>query len=265
MEMADARKAYDTLIEHLKGTALLGSCAGVLGWDERTYMPRGGAQYRGEQLALLAGMVHERITAPQVGEWLAQVEGSALISDRLSVEAVNIREVRRDYDLATKLPKSLVEEMARVTTMAQQVWGEARKASDFELFRPHLEKVVDLKLQEAAALQTGKTAYDALLDMYEPGETTAHLTQVFAALRNALVPLVGAIADAGKKPNVGILARDYPVDRQAEFGKMAAARIGFDFECGRLDETTHPFCSGLGPGDTRLTTRYDRHFFPQAF
>jgi len=263
--MGDAKQAYDALIAEVKQIALLGSCASVLGWDEQTYMPKGGVQHRSEQLALLAGMTHERFTSSQIGAWLADVEGSDLVSDALSVEAVNVREIRKGYDRATKLPKDLVQELARMTTIGQQAWAEARSKSDFAQFQPHLEKILDLKKQEATALNIGKTPYDALLDEYEPGETTENLTAVFAALRDELVPLVSAIVDSGKKPNLDIVKRHYAKEKQSEFGQLAASLIGFDFDRGRLDETAHPFCSGLGPGDTRLTTRYDEAFFPQAF
>jgi len=263
-DMANVKQAYEALIAEVKEIAILGSCASVLGWDEQTYMPKGGVKHRSEQLSLLAGLTHERFTAPQIGDWLAQIEGSDLVSDRLSVEAVNVREIRRGYDRSTKLPQKLVQELARMTTIGQQAWAEARSKSDFASFQPHLEAILDLKKQEAAALGGGKTPYDALLDEYEPGETTENLTQVFSALRNELVALVGAIVDSGKKPNLDIVKSHCPKDKQAEFGKMVAAQIGFDFDRGRLDETAHPFCSGFGPGDTRLTTRYDEHFFPQA-
>ena len=262
--MGDAQQAYDALIKEVKQIAVLGSCGSVLGWDEQTYMPKGGVTHRSEQLALLAGLTHERFTSSQIGDWLAQVEDSDVVSDPLSVAAVNVREIRKGYDRATKLPQDLVEELARMTTVGQQAWAEARSKSDFALFQPHLEKILDLKKKEAAALDMGATPYDALLDEYEPGETTENLTQVFSALRDELVELVGAIVDSGKKPNLDIVKRHYAKDKQAEFGHLVASQIGFDFDCGRIDETAHPFCSGFGPGDTRLTTRYDEHFFPMA-
>lgn len=261
--MTDVKSAYQRLIAEVKQIALLGSCAGVLGWDERTYMPKGGAAHRAEQLALLVGMMHERATAPQIGEWLAEIDAEA--HEPHSEAAVNVREIRRGYERAVKLPRSLVEELARVTTMAQQVWRDARTKSDYALFQPHLQTVLDLKRREAAALGTGATAYDALLDDYEPGETTENLTRIFSALREELVELVGAIADSGKKPDEAILRREYPIGQQEAVGKWAAAQIGFDFDRGRLDITTHPFCSGIGPGDTRLTTRYNPRFFSEAF
>ena len=125
--MADVESIYQKLIAEVKQIALLGSCASVLGWDKQTYMPKGGAGHRAEQLALLMGMIHERATAPQIGDWLGEIENSDLVSDPHSEAAVNIRELRRDYDRAIKLPRSLVEELARVATISQQAWREARE------------------------------------------------------------------------------------------------------------------------------------------
>src|SRR5262249_37348317 len=156
----------------------------------------------------------------------------------------NIREIRRGYDRAVKVPAALVEELARVSTMAQQVWRDARKADNFSLFRPPLERLVQLLREKADAIGHKGTRYDALLDEYEPGATTAEITRVFTALRQDLVPLLDAIHGSGKAPNREILHREFPVERQKFFGESAAAAIGFDFAAGRLDETAHPFCSG---------------------
>jgi carboxypeptidase Taq len=261
---ASAQHAYDELIRRTKEHGLLASCASVLGWDERTYMPHDGSAHRAEQLALLARMTHELLTEPRVGECLADVETSSFVRDSESM-AANIREIRRAYDRAVKLPKELVEEIARATTRAQQVWQEARQANDYAAFRPWLEKIIHLKRQEADAIGYGDAAYDALVDEYEPGATAAEITRTFAALRAELVPLLTAIAASGKKPKQDILEREYPLARQEVFGQAAAAAIGFDFRSGRLDVTTHPFCSGIGPGDCRITTRYDARHFNNAF
>src|SRR5439155_25756580 len=123
--------AYAELISRIKDYSLLGSCASVLGWDERTYMPRQGSAHRAEQMALLARLTHEMLTAPEIGELLEEVEGAPPVQEPDSVPAVNVREIRRSYNRAIKLPKHLVEELARVTTRAQQVWQEARQANDF--------------------------------------------------------------------------------------------------------------------------------------
>src|SRR6516165_3330726 len=141
-------QAYTQLILRIKDHALLNSCASVLGWDERTYMPHEGSAHRAEQMALLARMGHEMLTTPAVGELLAAVEGSPLVRDESTDAAVNVRELRRIYNRAVKVPKELVEEIARVTTRAQQVWQEARAANDFASFQPWLEKVVQLKREE---------------------------------------------------------------------------------------------------------------------
>jgi carboxypeptidase Taq len=261
----DKDHAYQELIRRIKEGTLLGSCGSVLGWDERTYMPRKGSAHRAEQLALVARMAHVMLTAPEIGRLLAEVEASNLVQDKESPAAVNVREIRRSYDRAVKIPKELVEELARVTTRAQQVWQEARQANQFAAFQPWLEKIVKLKRQEAQAIGYKEAPYDALLDEYEPGATTAEITRAFAALRDDLVPLVGAITSSGRKAPRKVLQREYPVDRQQVFGQSAAAALGFDFDAGRLDVTTHPFCSGFGPGDTRITTRYNPHFFNEAF
>jgi len=258
-------QAYAQLIRRIKDHALLGSCGSVLGWDERTYMPREGSAHRAEQMALLARMGHEMLTDPKVGELLAEIESAPPSKVPDDVRVVNVREIRRAYNRAVKLPKELVEELARVTTRAQQVWQEARQASDFKAFAPWLDKVVNLKRQEAQAVGYTGHPYNALLDEYEPGATVDEITRVFADLRKDLVPLVAAIAASGRKPRHEILEREYPVDRQKTFGQAAAKAIGFNFDSGRLDETTHPFCSGIGPGDCRLTTRYNPRHFNESF
>jgi len=259
-------------------------------------------------MALLAGLHHDRATDPRIGELLAIVEASSLVSEADSAPAVNVRELRRSYDRRVRLPQSLVEELARTTSLAQPEWVGARAAADFNRFRPWLEKIVHLKRQESACLTSvpertaggapGKfepslepnvrdsppaAIYDALLDDYEPGATTAELADVFQALRTELVPLVAAIAEASRRrcsesPEVrsitgesaasarsAILMRSYPLERQRIFSEAVAAAIGFDFQRGRLDVTAHPFCSGIGPGDCRITTRFDEHNFSDAF
>ena len=260
-----SQEAYDALIRRVKAVSLLGSCGAVLHWDHQTYMPSKGGAHRAEQLALLAGLCHEQFTAPEIGDLLSLAETGERPWEAGSAAAVNLREIRRAYDRATRIPAALVQELARTATLAQDVWVEARKASDFGRFRPWLEKLVGLKREEAQAVGRGGGLYDALLDEYEPGETAARLTLVFAELRTALVDLVGRIAGSGRRPDGTILRRLYPIAAQEAFGKSVVAAFGFDFQAGRLDVTTHPFCSGIGPGDTRLTTRYDLHDFGDAF
>ncbi|HZZ81490.1 MAG TPA: carboxypeptidase M32 [Gemmataceae bacterium] len=248
--------AYRELIDRFKECKLLESIGAIAGWDQHTYMPPKGAGHRAEQMGYLAKLGHEKLTNPRLGELLGVCESSAMVKDAESNEAVNVREIRRTYDRAVKMPPKLVEEIARTVSQAQNVWAQARKNSDFPSFAPWLDKIVALKREEAKAVGYKESPYDALLDEYEPGATAAQITRVFAELRADLVPLVAAIGAAPKKPRRDILTREFAVDRQHIFGQAAAAAIGFDFQAGRLDTTVHPFCSGIGPGDCRLTTRY---------
>jgi carboxypeptidase Taq len=259
-----SRDAYQELIRHVREESLLDSCAALLAWDEDTYMPPGGAEHRGRQLALLAGLCHERATDPRLGDLLGELEGSDLVRDPLSPEAVNVREVRRLYMRSIRLPRSLVEELAHTTALAQQEWAAARRAADFGRFRPWLERVVRLKVREAESLAAGDL-YDALLEEYEPGARQRDLAHLFAALRRELVPLLHALAGARRRPDVSILRRDFPVGRQRRFAQAVAAALGFDVRRGRLDSTTHPFFVTVGAGDCRITTRYRRDDFCEGF
>ncbi|MFM8285281.1 MAG: carboxypeptidase M32 [Planctomycetaceae bacterium] len=257
---------YSELLTHLRQVALLESCGAVLGWDEQTCLPAGGAELRSDQAALLAGLAHERATAPVVGELLGELESRGWPTDPNSPERANLREVARAYRRATALPRRLVEELSKTTSLSQQAWVQARKQRRFSLFLPHLERVVALRREAAQALARGQCdPYDALIDEYEAGVTAADIDRLFQPLRRELVALMGEIAQTSRRPPVEILARNYPIDAQREFSLQAATEIGFNFEEGRLDIAAHPFCSGIGPGDCRLTTRYDAHHFPGAF
>ena len=260
-----AEAAYSELIGRVREESLLASCADLLAWDEETYMPRRGAAHRSEQMALLAGIVHDRAADPRIGELLAAVEGSPLVADRDTPEAVNVREIRRDYQRAARLPRRLLTDLARVTTLAHHEWAFARRDADFARYRPWLDKIIALKRREAEALGYSETPYDALLDDYEPGAKSRDLAALFADLRRELVPLVGAISEARRTPDISILHRDYPLERQQAFGEATAKALGFDFQRGRLDSAAHPFSIGIGPGDCRITTRYHPHDFTDAF
>lgn len=258
-------QAYKELIERSKEVTLIASCAGMLSWDEQTYMPRAAARYRAEQAAYLAGLAHKKSVDPKIGEFLSMAENSPLSQDEFSDSGANLRELRRDYDKSVKIPQKLVEEYARTVSIALGIWTEARKESNFPKFLPQLEKIIKLNLEIANCLDSKKEPYDTLLDNYEPGASSESIAKIFDGFRKELVELVAAIKDSPLKPNVSILEREYPVDRQAMFGQSAAAAIGYDFQAGRLDISAHPFTTGLGPGDTRITTRYNPRHFGQAF
>lgn len=253
----DAQKNYDELIKEVKEISLLGSCYGVLEWDIQVNMPPMGGEIRSQMTSLLAGMMHEKFVSEKIGDMISSVEESDIVKDPLSVEAVNVRELRYLYDKETKLPKELVEEFEKTTSLAYNEWVAARKESNFKKFEPWLEKIVDLSKRKAEAYGYEGEPYNALLDNYEPGATVDEVAEVFEKLRVELVDLLAKIKEAPKKPNVGIIEQPYDVAKQRIFGEMVAERLGYDFNQGRLDVATHPFSSGFGPGDSRITTRYN--------
>ncbi len=265
--MTTPQQAYQGLLAISKEIATLNSIGSLLSWDRETYMPHQGANTRAEQSAYLSGQGHRLLTAPRVGELLsaAEVLPGDWGTDPYSDERVNLREWRHEYDRATKIPTELIEEMSRTAVLAQSAWAEARRKSEFALFQPLLTKLIDLTRQSADHIGYTETPYDALLDEYEPGETTANVKQIFGALREELVPLVQAVVASPHQPRIDILNRDYPLDRQKLFGEGAAAALGYDLMGGRLDTVIHPFCIGIGPGDVRITTRYTQHFFNEGF
>ncbi len=262
----ETTEAYQELVRRSREQGVLESCAALLGWDEQTYLPSSGTPFRGEQLAMLAGLEHERATDPRIGELLDFLEDSDIVSDPESAEAINVRESRRDYDRKTKLPRRLVEELAQVTSTAQHEWIAARAESSFPRFQPWLDRVLELKREEASCLlKEGVRPYDTLLDQYEPGATERELESLFGDLRRELTPIVEAIVGSGRKPAPTTLEGPFSEERQRILGELVADAVGFDFERGRLDVSAHPFCTGIGPGDCRITTRYRADDFSESF
>ncbi len=265
MPSSSPELTYQKLTQYLHASTVLGSINSLLHWDEQTQMPKGAGAYRAEQTTYLAGVLHQRATASELGEMLAELIESPLAEKRHSTQGANIHELKRTYDKQTKLSQRLVEELARATALGQQVWAEARQENDFKRFAPYLEKLLELKKERAEAIGYEEVPYDALLDDFEPGAKTSEVKTVLENLRKELVPLVEKIAHSNNKANVEIITRNYPISAQRKFGVTAAEAIGFNFKNGRLDVTTHPFCTETGPQDTRITTRYEENFFNSAF
>jgi carboxypeptidase Taq len=262
----DTAKLYAEVCQHARRNAVLASINETLGWDERTHLPPAGGDYRAEQSTLIAGLTHQGWVDPKFGEQLEELwAGLEDRSDSQNDMAVVVRRLKRQRDKRVKLPQTLVEELARMAILGQQIWQEARQGDDFASFQPILEKVFELKRQQAEALGYTQCPYDALLDEYEPDALTSNVAKVLAGLRQDLVPLVAKIQASGHRPDTSILHRNFPQDAQERLGREASAAIGFDFNRGQLDVTAHPFCSTLGPNDSRITTRYDESYFNGAF
>jgi carboxypeptidase Taq len=238
---------YDALMAFDRDTQALAQVAGRLGWDQETMMPRGAADQRGEEMAAMEAVLHARRTAPQMGEWLAGIDDSALDA----VGQAQMRHIRRSHARATKVPAALATTLARLTSVAQGKWAEARAENDFAAFAPVLEEVVALKREEGAALAAGGDLYDAMLQDYEPGTTGAEIEAIFSAMRPALTDLRAAVLDA-EKPVA--LSGTYDEGAQMKLSRHLARTFGYDMQRGRVDKAVHPFSSGSG-NDVRITTR----------
>ncbi len=266
MSTATLPKHYTDLVSLKQEAGVLGSIGALVSWDQETYMPAGGAPARAQQTSLLASIIHERNTSTKLGDLLAQCEADSDLNDDSTPEGANIREMRRDYDLATKLPTDLVANLAKAQSEAQETWKHARTNDDFASFVPALTNVLNLTREkgECYGYAEGGEVYDALINEYEPDTTAKEIESVFTPLRDRLSAFIADLTENGTAPKVDFLHREIATEKQHAFGQAITAQLGFDYKTGRLDVTTHPFCSGFGPGDTRMTTRYSPTNFPDA-
>ena len=260
--MTDTDTLYRDLLARSAVLSDLTQAHAVLSWDENTYMPPGAAEARGRQMATLETIAHERLTDPALGELVEALEAAGLPED--SVEAAAVRQARRAIDRATRLPVELVEALGKHTARSRAVWARARQEQDFGAFAPELERMVELKRQEAEALGFEAHPYDALHDVYEPGSTVARLHEVFTPLRRETTELVRAIRDAGRSVDDGVLRQAFDEAKQKRFALDTVTAFGYDLEHGRLDPTVHPFATALSKYDVRITTRYQGHFLNPA-
>jgi len=237
--------------------------SGLASWDQETCMPRAGASARARMAATLAGVRHARLCAPELAEAL---ERCAELAESGSALAADVRLARRVLRRVTRVPERLARARAEAAAHGHEAWAAARTASDFSLFRPALTRLVALAREEAQCVaEPGLEAYDACLDEYEPGARAETVAQLFAELDGELMPLVRRAAGASRRPDPAAARGEFPLEAQAAFARATVAHLGFDFARGRLDPAPHPFCSGFGRDDVRLTWRADPHDFRPAF
>jgi carboxypeptidase Taq len=229
--------------------------ADLIEWDERVYMPPGGVTVHGEMSAALRRLAHEKFTSPAVGKALDAARADIAGDDPDSTPARMVAVVARDYARATRVPADFVAEHAAAVSAAQHIWAEARARSDFALFAPHLQKVVDLKRRYVAFFPPEDHPYDVLLDDYEPGMKTAEVRTLFDALRQRQVALIKAAADGGA-PAAEFLTARYAESDIWRFAVDVVTAFGFDWTRGRQDKSVHPFATGIGANDVRITTRW---------
>jgi len=248
--------ALENARERLAAIADLSRAGALLAWDERTKMPKGGGEARGDQLATLATIGHEMVVDDRLADLLerAAEEVAGLPAD--SDDASLVRVARRDVDKARRVPTELRAELTRAASRGEQAWVEAREASDFAAFLPYLERNVELTREYVECFAPYEHPYDVLLDDYEPGMRTRELEPVLEALRDGLRPLLERLA-AADAPDAGCLHGDFPLAAQGELGERVLSGLPIPQDERRLDETVHPFAVAIAPSDLRITTRYE--------
>jgi carboxypeptidase Taq len=232
----------------------------LLGWDAKTYMPSAGVNARGQHLALIEGLVHERTTSEEYKRLLGRIvdlqTGDILDASLNATERRLVSESHRDYKLASALPNEFVRELSETAVQSEYFWEQARAKDDYALYAPHLAKIIDLVKRKADYLSLGKTPYDALLNLYEPGATTDWINGLFADLRDQTINLVGKLPPPAPEP--AWLVADYDHARQMELARELISKMGMPSDRVRLDLTAHPFCTTIHPNDIRVTTRFER-------
>ena len=256
--------AYVRLLGFVKEASLLESTAELLSWDQETMMPPGGVELRSRQLAQLALLAHERATDDRIGDLLD--EASAEHTDEDTPESANIREMRRDHDMATKIPADLVEALAKLSSVAQHEWIRARKNNDFNHFKPYLEQMIELSRRKADCLgiPEGGERWDALADTFEPGMRAKEIAVVFSPIRDRLSGLVDDLMSSSIGPSNAFNEAMIPIPVQERFTRTIAEKFGFDFNRGRMDTSVHPFCGGSHCNDVRITTRFQENHVNDA-
>ncbi len=249
---------YDLVREH----AVIGSAESIIGWDQETNLPPAAAGYRASQLSWLAARAHELATSDAWRQALSDAEAADAGAD--PKHRANLRELRRQFDRATKLPTELVARDSSASSLAKHAWAAARKESDFAAFAPHLQILLELAREKADRWGYSGEPYDALLDGFERNTSTAAVAALFDSLRPDLAAIArqAVAVSAARRP--ALPPGPYPLKAQQQLNAEIAAAIGFDFQAGRIDTTTHPFCTTLGPRDIRLTTRYEEDDFTSS-
>ncbi|MFT0800525.1 carboxypeptidase M32 [Bacillus swezeyi] len=249
-------------LETLKKISQYEQAINVMYWDMRTGAPKNGEEYRAEAIGQLSADVFQMRTSKRMKELLDHLweQKDSLPDDTQKA----VEEAKKEYDLNSKIPEEEFKEYTTLTSKAESVWEKAKKASDFALFAPYLEKIIDFKKRFITYWGYEGHPYNALLDLYEPGVAVETLDSLFAELRESIVPLAQKIAASQKKPDTGFVHERFPQEKQRELCHFFLKELGYDFDAGRLDETVHPFQVTISQGDVRVTTAFNESDFRSA-
>jgi carboxypeptidase Taq len=247
---------FKSLIKKIKN---YNEAVGLMYWDLRTGAPKKGIEQRSEVIGTLSTETFKMTVSDQMKSYLDELNNPDHFSQLDPITKGMVREAKKQYDLAVKIPPERYQEYVILTSKAESVWEEAKHKSDFQLFKPYLEQIVEFQKEFIGYWGYTGNKYNALLDQYEPGITVEQLDQLFTGLREKIVPLVKEVVASPHQPKTEIVTKYFDPKKQKEFSRIILEKMGYDFEAGRLDDTVHPFCIGLNPGDVRVTNRYNAH------
>ncbi len=254
-----------TTIEDLKKTykdlTMLISALALMGWDQRTYMPEEGANHRAEAFGFIHSDFFKRATSDEVGNMISNLKSPEVYGSLSLVEKSMVDKADREYRRAKAIPPDLMHRYAVLSTKCERIWETARKRDDFEVFKPHFKELLSIVKEMAGHYGYKDNPYDALIDDYEPGMTSAKIKAIIYPLRDFLVPLVEDLSRRSSDSGDISMNGHYPGNLQKKLFLSVLRVLGFDFSKGRIDETAHPFTTSIGPGDIRISTKYPEHDF----
>ena len=258
------RQMEKEFLEYVKKMGAYKEALGLIYWDLRTGAPKKGMDQRAEVIGMLSSEVFKMSTSEEMAAYIANLTHVEHAKELSEITQKTVAECKKEYDRNKKIPAEEYKEFVMLQSKSESVWEVAKDSSNFSMFQPYLEKIVEMTKKFITYWGYNGNKYNTLLDMYEPGMTVEVLDRVFGELREKIVPLVQRIKEAEDKPNTEFLFQPFSKEKQREFSLEILKGLGYDFESGRLDETVHPFATGLNPGDVRVTTKYDENDFRTA-
>ena len=249
------------LKEHFAEVNKLRNIRALLNWDQQIYMPNDSNRIRSEQIALIQGLIHDRLISNKTKRLL---EHSNKAQNLDIIDQAYLREANREYEIAIKVPNRLIKRMAKAASLGQQAWEKAKNKNKFTIFQPYLEKIVEIKREYAKKLDIGTTLYDSLIDLYEPGISSDLLSHIFDKLKLNIIEILRKLKSSMEQPDQSVLRKYYDSQKQYKFILELLNTLLFNFNIGRLDRSMHPFTSNISSMDTRITTIIKENFLPSG-
>ncbi|MBA4536134.1 carboxypeptidase M32 [Bacillus aquiflavi] len=260
--MSEIKKIETEFLNYVKKMTAYQEAIHLIYWDLRTGAPKNGVTHRSEVISLLSSEVFQMSTSEEMAAYIAKL--SRFKNEVSKITQKTLEDCKQEYDRNKKIPIEEYKDYVMLQSEAQSIWGEAKEKSDFNLFRPYLEKLVDTNKRFIEYWGYEGNKYNTLLDLFEPGVTVAVLDKVFEELRENIVPLVKEVSESPYQPETAFLFEHFSKEKQRQFSVEILRQIGYNFHAGRLDETIHPFAISLNPGDVRVTTNYNEKDFRSA-